>query len=137
MSGFALRLHAEPLAVGRVPAHANVALTGGTAPIHGSLMTEAGRTIVFPYSLADEAGRDVRVEGPFQALEVDGPLEFSLTGVLTRVLVPLAEADISVFTLSTFDTDWILVPAEAADAASRALTEAGHTVSAPDTEEQQ
>ncbi|GAA2803667.1 ACT domain-containing protein [Saccharopolyspora taberi] len=134
MTGFALRLHAEPLAVGLVPAHVNIALTGGTAPIHGSLTTAAGRTIVFPHRLADEAGPDVLVEGPFRALEVEGPLGFSLTGVLTSLLVPLAEADVSVFTLSTFDTDWILVPADAAGAAEAALTAAGHTVRAADPE---
>nr|WP_218889509.1 ACT domain-containing protein [Saccharopolyspora hordei] len=111
-----------------VPAHANLALTGGDAPIHGSLTTDAGRTIVFPHSLAAEAGRDVRVEGPFRALEVAGPLDFSLTGVLASLLVPLADVGISVFTLSTFDTDWILVPADSAGKAADALTAAGHTV---------
>ncbi|MBB5156674.1 ACT domain-containing protein [Saccharopolyspora phatthalungensis] len=128
MTGFNLRLHAESLAVGMVPAHVNLALTGGTAPIHGSLTTEAGRTIVFPYSLAAEAGRDVRVEGPFRALAVDGPLDLALTGILARLLMPLADAGISVFTLSTFDTDWILVPADAAEKAADVLNTAGHTV---------
>ncbi|MGW1679227.1 ACT domain-containing protein [Saccharopolyspora sp. NPDC002376] len=129
----ALRLHGELLAVGMVPTHVNLALTGGNAPIKGSLTTSAGRTIVFPHSLAAEAGRDVRVEGPFRALEVHGPLDFALTGVLAALLVPLADAGISVFTLSTFDTDWILVPADAAARAAEVLTAAGHTVE--DTEE--
>ena len=48
--------------------------------------------------------------GPFTAFAVQGPLDFSLTGILAALLVPLAEAEISVFTISTFDTDWILVP---------------------------
>ena len=47
---------------------------------------------------------------PFTAFEVEGPLDFALTGVLAELLAPLAEAEISVFTLSTYDTDWILVP---------------------------
>lgn len=128
MTGLPLWLHDELLAVGMVPAHANLALTGGNAPIHGSLTTSAGRTIVFPHSLAAEAGRDVRVEGPFRALEVQGPLDFALTGILAALLVPLADAGISVFTLSTFDTDWILVPADAAGKAAAVLTAAGHVV---------
>ncbi|MFI0466946.1 MULTISPECIES: ACT domain-containing protein [Saccharopolyspora] len=134
MSRLKLRLHAEQLAVGMVPAHVSLALTGGTAPIHGSLTTGAGRTIIFPYSLAAESGPDVRVEGPFRALEIDGPLDFALTGVLAALLAPLADAEISVFTLSTFDTDWILVPADAAVRAAEVLTSAGHTV---DIEESQ
>ena len=44
-----------------------------------------------------------------------GPLDFALTGVLYALLAPLAEAEISVFTISTYDTDWILVPADRAD----------------------
>ncbi|CAM04502.1 hypothetical protein A8924_5645 [Saccharopolyspora erythraea NRRL 2338] len=128
MTGFDLRLHPERLAVGLVPPHANIALTGGTAAIHGTLTTEAGRTVVFPHSLAEDAGPDIRVEGPFVALEVAETLDFSLTGVLVSLLTPLADAGIGVFTLSTFDTDWILVPADDADAAAKALTAAGHSV---------
>ena len=41
---------------------------------------------------------------------------------------PLAEAEISVFTISTFDTDWILVPFERADAAAEEWRRRGHTV---------
>ena len=67
---------------------------------------------------------------PFTAFAVQGPLDFALTGVLSALLTPLAEAEIPVFTISTFDTDWILVPvAKAADAAE-AWRGAGHTVAA-------
>ena len=70
-------------------------------------------------------------EGPFVAFEVTGPLDFALTGVLHTLLGPLAAAGISVFTLSTFDTDWILVRAGKADAAEQAWLAAGHTVHPP------
>ena len=46
------------------------------------------------------------------------------------LLAPLAEAGISVFTLSTFDTDWILVPASSADAAAEVWVSQGHAVEA-------
>ena len=72
-----------------------------------------------------------RKQGPFVAFEVTGPLDFKLTGVLHALLTPLAAAEISVFTLSTFDTDWILVHAAKADAAEDALVAAGHTVHPP------
>lgn len=75
-----------------------------------------------------------RSEGPFVAFEVAGPLDFALTGVLSSLLAPLADAGISVFTVSTYDTDWILVHADAADAAVEAWTAAGHTVTAPDAD---
>ena len=72
-----------------------------------------------------------RRQGPFVAFEVAGPLDFAETGVLSTLLAPLADAGISVFTLSTFDTDWILVKADVADAAVEAWTAAGHTLTTP------
>jgi hypothetical protein len=67
---------------------------------------------------------------PFTAFEVEGPLDFALTGVLAELLAPLAAAEISVFTLSTFDTDWILVPGAEADRAAEEWRAAGHEVTA-------
>ena len=65
------------------------------------------------------AGRNVpkkvRHQKPFTAFAVDGTLDFGQTGVLVALLTPLATDEISAFTLSTFDTDWILVRADAAD----------------------
>lgn len=67
---------------------------------------------------------------PFTAFAVKGPLDFELHGVLVTLLQPLAEAKISVFTISTFDTDWILVPQGKADEATEAWRRQGHTVAA-------
>ena len=64
----------------------------------------------------------------FNCLCVRGPLGFSETGILESLARPLAEAGISIFALSTHDTDYVLVSAENLDRAVRALSEAGHTV---------
>ena len=64
----------------------------------------------------------------FTAFAVVGPLDFALTGVLVGLLAPLAEAEISVFTLSTYDTDWILVPKQHEEKAAEAWRRRGHTV---------
>ena len=66
-----------------------------------------------------------RSEGPFTLVEVAGPLSFGAVGVFTAVLDPLAAAGISVLGFSTFDTDWVLVPAEAARDAAAAWRRAG------------
>src|SRR5215472_13215904 len=47
---------------------------------------------------------DVRAERDWRCLMVEGTLDFSLTGVLSALLAPLAEASVSIFALSTFDT---------------------------------
>ena len=65
---------------------------------------------------------------PFTAFQVEGPLDFALTGVLAELLAPLAEEAISVFPLSTYDTDWILVPTDDTERAAEAWRRRGHTV---------
>jgi uncharacterized protein len=74
--------------------------------------------------------RKARHEGPFVAFRVAGTLDFALTGVLHALLAPLAEARISVFAHSTFDTDWILVPAGDAERAAEAWRRSGREVRA-------
>jgi hypothetical protein len=72
--------------------------------------------------------QDVRSERDWRCLMVEGPLDFSLTGVLSALLAPLAEAGVSVFALSTFDTDYLLVRAAQLDLAVETLSAAGHRV---------
>jgi len=60
--------------------------------------------------LQDAIPTDVVREGPFRAVEVAGPLAFDAVGVMAEILTPLVPAGISVLALSTYDTDWILVP---------------------------
>jgi uncharacterized protein len=71
---------------------------------------------------------DVQREDNWRCLMVEGPLDFSLTGVLSALLAPLADAGVSIFALSTFDTDYLLVRAAQLDLALEALSAAGHPV---------
>jgi hypothetical protein len=67
-------------------------------------------------------------ERGFVAFEVAGPLDFSLTGVVSSLVAPLAAAEISIFVLSTFETDYLLVRERDHHRAVDALTSAGHSV---------
>ena len=71
---------------------------------------------------------DVISNRGWKCLKVVGPLDFSLTGVLASLLKPLAEARISVFSVSTFDTDYLLVKTESLAATARLLSLAGHQI---------
>ena len=62
----------------------------------------------------------------WRAIRVAGALDFSLTGILASLATPLAEAGISIFALSTHDTDYVLVKDETLPRAVDALTGAGH-----------
>ncbi len=59
-------------------------------------------------------------------MKVEGPLDFSLTGVLASLAGPLARAGIPIFAISTFDTDYLLVKAANLEAAIAALESVGH-----------
>ncbi len=68
------------------------------------------------------------VESGWAALKVDGPLDFSLTGVLAGLSGALAAAGVSVFALSTFNTDYLLVRQDTLSRAVEALLAAGYVV---------
>ncbi len=79
----------------------------------------------------DIAPAEVKQEAGWRAFNVEGPLDFGLTGILAALLDPLAKAGISIFAISTFNTDYILVKADKVEAATAALRTAGHTVRLP------
>ncbi len=64
----------------------------------------------------------------WRVLKVHGPFILSEVGVLAALATPLAEAKISLFAVSTFDTDYLLVASETLLAAIAALERAGHTI---------
>jgi hypothetical protein len=81
---------------------------------------------------ADAVPPEVDASGPWAAMRVRGTLDFSLVGVLASIVVPLADAEIPVFVISTYDTDHVLVAKESLPSACDALVQAGHRVeSAP------
>jgi len=71
---------------------------------------------------------DVQCERGWFALKVAGPLDFTLTGVLASLASPLAEAGISIFAISTFDTDYLMVKTADLEPALEALMRARHRV---------
>ena len=66
------------------------------------------------------------VERGWVALKLEGPFPLSMTGVLASFVQPLALAQIPVFAISTFDTDYVLIKRERLEQAVGALAAAGH-----------
>lgn len=75
---------------------------------------------------------DVKSEQNWALLAVSGPLEFTAVGVIASLTDPLAEAGISVFVLSTFDTDYLLIGKDSLVKAKNVLTGAGHSITSSD-----
>ena len=65
-------------------------------------------------------------ESGWVCTKVLGPLDFGLTGILAKIASVLADAEISIFAISTYDTDYVLVKKEKLAIARKTLTAAGY-----------
>jgi hypothetical protein len=76
----------------------------------------------------EDVPTDASAERGWCALELAGPLDFSLTGVVAALVTPLAEAEVPIFVISTFETDYLFVRERDLERSVEALAEAGHSV---------
>lgn len=67
----------------------------------------------------------VMTSGPWVALKVAGPMDFSLSGILNALTTPLKEAQIPIFAMSTWNTDYVLVDEKHKERTKEVLSEAG------------
>lgn len=67
-------------------------------------------------------------EDGWRAFRIQGVLEFSLIGILAKISMILAEKEIGIFAVSTFNTDYILVKQEQFEKALDALEKAGYQI---------
>ena len=118
MSKLTLKLISENFSIHSLAVNSQIPSEVFKAPIYFIAKTFEEISIVLPshYQLPSDD-----VESGWSALEVVGPLDFSLTGILSNISSVLAEEKISIFAISTFDTDYILVKNETVKAAISAL----------------
>ena len=123
--GYTLQQFPEKLAVVRLPAGSEVPPWAESASLLSITATATETSVIC-------AGRDVPTKVVAQkgltAFAVQGGPPHATAGVLSALLAPLAEAGISIFTVSTYETNWILVPLADAERAGEAWSRAGHTV---------
>ncbi|OXM14270.1 ACT domain-containing protein [Paenibacillus herberti] len=74
--------------------------------------------------IPDNTGGEI--EQDWKCIKVEGVLDFGLTGILASLANPLAEQEISIFAISTFNTDYLLIKQHSIDKAKAALEKAGH-----------
>jgi uncharacterized protein len=115
-----LRLLDGELSIVRLPS--DTAIPGWLSflpePLVSVTRTAHELSIVCPSATVPPA---VACEAGWRALTVEAKLEFSAVGVLSAILHPLAEAGISILSLSTFDTDYVLVRVAMLEAARAVL----------------
>ncbi|GAA0180959.1 ACT domain-containing protein [Clostridium sediminicola] len=71
---------------------------------------------------------DIKCEKDWRILKIEGPLDFSLIGILASISTILAQKGISIFAVSTYDTDYILVKDSDIDNAIEALVNENYEV---------
>jgi hypothetical protein len=79
-------------------------------------------------SLSSEVPVGATAEPGWRCLKVEGPLPFEMTGILAALSAPLAKAEIPIFVVSTYDTDYLLVKGADLDNACVALRGEGHVI---------
>jgi hypothetical protein len=116
------------LAIARLPATAPIPAWMAAGPIVSATRTASELSVI----CADESvPTEAQAVRGWRVLAVAGPVDFGLTGILSAIATPLAEAKVSIFSLSTHDTDYVLVRDEDLDRAVAALRAAGHRVDLP------
>ena len=120
-----LELMAGSYAVARLDAADPVPAWAGGERFVSVTRTEAELSVVCPQGAVPPG---VRAEPGWRCLRVRGPLGFGMTGVLASLAGPLASSGVSIFVVSTYDTDYLMVQERDLDRGVDALERAGHTV---------
>jgi hypothetical protein len=120
-----IRVHPERYAICRLEPDA-----GLPAWAIGARFLSVTRTAL-EFSVVCEDARvpeSTHAERDRRLLQIEGTLAFTLTGVLASVAEPLAKAEVGIFAVSTYDTDYLLVSDKDLHRATQVLDAAGHTV---------
>ena len=121
---FQLSLLPEKFAIVGLSSRADIPAWATQGPFFSVTRTRDELSIVVEESRVP-AG--VEFQGGWRVIKVHGPFMLSEVGVLAPLVGPLAAARVSVMTIATFDTDYLLVASESLAAAVSALERAGHS----------
>lgn len=120
-----LRIHRNLYAIYSLDANADVPEWASSGDFMSVVRTPEELSIV---SLEGHREGGVKAEPGWRILEVCTELDFSMVGILSRLLEPLTCAGIGVFVVSSFKTDFILVRDQFVETVSSILRAAGHEV---------
>jgi hypothetical protein len=115
----------ERLAVCRLEPRAEIPPWATSAPFFCVARTPDELSVVCP---EEHVPAGITCERGWRALKLEGPFGFELTGVLASVAAPLAESEVGILAIATYDTDYVLVKEEQLDPAIAALCERRHEV---------
>lgn len=76
----------------------------------------------------DNIPNDIKCERDWRILKVEGQLDFSLIGIIASISTTLAQKGISIFAISTYDTDYIMLKEKDLESAVNALSYEGNKI---------
>ena len=120
-----LTLLPDTFAICRLDAGAPISAWATTGSFFSITRTAEELSVVCLQSLVPDG---FQCERDWRCFKLAGPIPFTTVGVLASLVQPLAEAGISVFAVSTFDTDYLLLKAADLPRAIEALRQKGHSV---------
>lgn len=121
-----LELLPDTLAICRLPADAPPPAWASSVGRFSTVSRTPDELSITVVQTAVPAG--VHCERDYRAVRVRGTLATDLVGILLSIAEPLARAGLSIFAISTYDTDYVLVKARDLPAALEALRAAGHQI---------
>lgn len=117
------------LAICSLPPDAEIPIWADRGDLISLIRTSHELTVICE---EDRIPLEIVKDSGWRAFYIDAALDFDLVGVLLSVINPLAEAGISIFALSTYETDYILVRDEYTEIAKQVLKKAGFRINVID-----
>lgn len=113
------------LAIGRLPAGEPCPDWALSSPFCSITRTEEELSVV---CVEENVPEGMHCDRGWRALKIESPLDLSDVGIVLAVAAPLADAGVSIFVVSTYETDYTLVRESQLERAREALEERGHTL---------
>ena len=122
----------ENLAICRFPINHIIPIQWIESAFFSITRTADELSVVIPENLVQATGipslGNIKVSKTWKGLKIEGPLDFSLIGIMANIATTLANGGVSIFAISTYDTDYILVKEKDFERTKELLINAGHSV---------
>ncbi len=118
-----LSLLSDTFAICRLGPEADIPSWALAGDFFSVTRTKEELSLVCPQEMVPEG---THCEKDFRSIKVEGPLDFALVGLLASLTEALAQEEISILAISTFDTDYLLVKEAQVDRAVQKLSQAGY-----------
>jgi hypothetical protein len=123
MKKLKLQLLDEKFTISKLPQFSELPSIFSRGELVFTMRTDDELTVICPEFMAPN---NVQQEVGWRCFRIDGEIPFQAVGVLESLLKPLAEADVTIFAISTFNTDYVFCHEQQLVHAVKALQQWGH-----------